>query len=412
VKAVFVNRFFHPDESATSRMLSDLAFRLARSQVRVVVVTSRQLYENPVARLPAHEVIEGVEVWRIATSTLGRHSLPGRAVDYVTFYLSAALRLLRVLQPGDVVIAKTDPPMLSVIAGRVARWRGASLINWLQDVFPEVVRALMPGAMPRWLHSALVGVRDRSLRQADMNVVIGDSMGTRVTRLGVDAAHIRIIPNWVDCEALRPMATQLSQTRARLGLQDRFVVGYSGNFGRAHDFRTLIAAARLLIEAPQIAFLITGGGARNAELRRAVAREALPNFHFQDYQPAAQLSDSMAAADVHLVSLLPAIEGLIVPSKAYGILAAGRPLVFVGDTDGEIARMIRRHDCGAAVAIADAAGLAGLLLQLQADPARCAALGANSRHLALARYTSERAAADWLEILRRIGASSPMSSRQ
>ncbi len=101
---------------------------------------------------------------------------------------------------------------------------------------------------------------------------------------------------------------------------------------------------------------MTGGGARNAGLQAAVDREALPNFCFQDHQPTAVLSDSMAAADVHLVSLLPAIEGLIVPSKTYGILAAGRPLVFVGDTDGEIAGMIRRHDCGVAEPSAMAGG--------------------------------------------------------
>ncbi len=231
MKAVFVNRFFHPDESATSRMLSDLAFRLADSKVKVVVVASRQLHQNPAARLPAREVIDGVEVWRIATSTLGRHNLVGRAIDYATFYLSATLTLLRLLQPGNVIVAKTDPPMLSVVAAWVARWRGASLVNWLQDVFPEVVTALMPGAMPRWMHAALAGARDSSLRQADMNVVIGDSMGARVAGLGIDSARIRVIPNWVDCEAIRPMAAQLSRTRTRLGLQDRFVVGYSGNLG-------------------------------------------------------------------------------------------------------------------------------------------------------------------------------------
>jgi colanic acid biosynthesis glycosyl transferase WcaI len=380
-------------------MLSDLAFRLARRGVAVTIVTSRQRYENATARLPSHEVIGGVEVWRIATTTLGRRSLFGRAVDYATFHLSAALRLARVLHPGDVVIAKTDPPLISVVVSWVARLRGALLVNWLQDLFPEVATALTPGAMPQWLQSALAAARDRALRRAAMNVVIGERMAARIAHRGIAAEQIRVIPNWADCDAVAPVDGQRSAARARLDLMNHFVVGYSGNFGRAHEFDTLIAAARLLSNDPQIAFLMTGGGTKHAPLQDAVERAGLCSFHFQGYQPAQLLSDSMAAADVHLVSLLPSIEGLIVPSKVYGILAAGRPLVFVGDPDGEIARLIRRHGCGIAVAVGEARRLATALRELQADPARLAAMGATARRLALGRYNSERAATDWVNLL-------------
>jgi colanic acid biosynthesis glycosyl transferase WcaI len=380
-------------------MLSDLAFRLAGRGVAVAIVTSRQLYENAAAQLPSHEIVGGVEVWRIATTTLGRRNLLGRALDYATFHWSAALKLARVLHPGDVVIAKTDPPLISMVVSWVARLRGAFLVNWLQDLFPEVATALTPGAMPHWLQSALAGARDRSLRRAAMNVVIGERMATQVARHGIARARIRVIPNWADCESVAPMDTQRSAARARLGLMNHFVIGYSGNFGRAHEFDTLIAAARLLVDDPQIAFLMTGGGAKNAPLQDAVERAGLCSFHFQDYQPAQLLSDSMAAADVHLVSLLPAIEGLIVPSKVYGILAAGRPVVFVGDLEGEIAGMIRQHRCGIAVAVGNSRRLATALQELQADPPRVAAMGVNARRLALASYTSERATNDWLNLL-------------
>jgi colanic acid biosynthesis glycosyl transferase WcaI len=398
-RVVFVNRFFHPDESATSRLLSDLAFRLADCGMNVVIVTSRQLYEDPGARLPPYEVIRGVEVRRIAGTSFGRRNLAGRALDYATFHLGAALMLARVLHPGDLVVAKTDPPLISVVVSWVARWRGASLVNWLQDLFPEVAAALAPGAIPNWLQSALASARDRSLRAATVNVVIGDRMATRVAGRGIDPHRIRIIPNWADCAAVTPLDAHRSLTRARLGLLDRFVIGYSGNFGRAHEFDTLFAAARLLVDDPQIAFLMTGGGAKLAPLQDAIERAGLRSFHFQGYQSADLLSDSMAAADVHLVSLLPAVEALIVPSKVYSILAAGRPMVFIGDPEGEISRLIRQHDCGIAVAIGDGQGLADALRHLQADPARCARLATNARQLALERYGADRAAADWLELL-------------
>jgi colanic acid biosynthesis glycosyl transferase WcaI len=398
-RVVFVNRYFYPDESATSRMLSDLAFRLAAQGLSVAVVTSRQLYEDPHARLPAFETTRGVCVHRVATATWGRSRLVGRALDYASFHTAVAWRLARLLRPGDSVVAKTDPPLLSVTLAHVAAWRGASLINWLQDVFPELAAALAPGALPPWLYWTLARARDRSLRSAAMNVVIGERMGVYLLRRGIDPDHVRVIPNWTDCDTVKPMEPLHSVTRRRLGLTGQFVIGYSGNFGRAHEFETLLGAARLLIDDPRVAFLMTGGGAKNAPLQQAVERAGLLAFHFQGYQPAELLSDSMAAADVHLVSLLPSIEGLLVPSKVYGILAAGRPVLFVGDPEGEIARLVRQHDCGISVAVGDGPGLAKALRTLEADPMRRKAMGANARRLALSRFTSDRAASDWLEML-------------
>jgi colanic acid biosynthesis glycosyl transferase WcaI len=398
-RVFFVNRYFHPDESATSRMLSDLTFRLAAQGLPVAVLTSRQLYENPHAQLPSSETIRGVAVHRVATARLGRSRLLGRALDYLSFHIAVAWRLTVLLRPGDIVVAKTDPPLLSVTLSHVAAWRRAPLINWLQDVFPEVANALVPGALPQWIHRKLAAVRDRSLRRAAMNVVIGERMGAYLIQRGIDPRQVRVIPNCADCDAVKPMQPSHSVTRRRLGLVGLFVVGYSGNFGRAHEFETLIAGARLLINDPEIVFLMTGGGAKNAPLREAVEHAGLVGFHFQGYQPAELLSDTMAAADVHLVSLLPAIEGLILPSKVYGILAAGRPVLFIGDPAGEIARLIRLHDCGITVAVGDGRFLATALQTLQANPKRCEVMGSNARRLALTRFTSDRAASDWLEVL-------------
>lgn len=398
-RVFFVNRYFYPDESATSRMLSDLAFRLAGQGMAVAVLTSRQRYEDPHARLPAAETIRGVSVHRVATARLGRTRLAGRALDYASFHLAVAWRLSRQLQRGDVIVAKTDPPLLSVTLARVAAWRGASLINWLQDVFPEVALALAPGLLPRPLHATLLSMRDRSLKRATMNITLSEGMRALVQARGVDPRKILVIPNWADTTNLTPRPIGASFTRRRLALADRFVIGYSGNFGRAHEFDTLIAAARLLQDDPGIAFLMTGGGARAKELQRAVAQAQLTSFHFQGYQPAQLLSDSLAAADIHLVSLLPALEGLIVPSKVYGILAAGRPVAFVGDPCGDIAQLLREHDCGISVAVGAGEALAQALKSLQADPVRLQQMGANARRLALARYTSEQAAADWMRLL-------------
>jgi colanic acid biosynthesis glycosyl transferase WcaI len=404
-RVVFVNRYFFPDQSATSRMLSDLAFRLAARGVHVAIVTSRQLYENPQAALPSQEAIGGVSVYRVSTATRGRARLVGRALDYLSFHVAAGMQLLKVLARGDVVVAKTDPPLISLVVSWAARLRGALLVNWLQDLFPEVASVLTPNLIPTWVERRLIAARDRSLRRAAMNVVLGEAMRGRLLSTGIAGDRVRIVPNWSDPTSVIPQPTDTSVTRRRLGLAGRFVIGYSGNLGRAHEFDTLIGAARLLRGDTRFAFLITGGGAKADALRDAVRGEGLDSFFFQSYQPAELLSDSLAAADVHFVSLLPALEGLIVPSKIYGILAAGRPVVFVGDTDGDLARMVREEHCGIAVAVGDSERLAIELRSLRDDPARLESMGTKARELALARYTSEHAVTDWLAFLEAIAPS-------
>jgi colanic acid biosynthesis glycosyl transferase WcaI len=404
-RVIFVNRYFYPDQSATSRMLSDLAFRLAGHGVSVAVVTSRQLYENPHAALPSREVIGGVTIYRVSTATRGRSKLLGRAFDYLSFHAAAGVELVKILGRGDVVVAKTDPPLISIVVALAARVRGAVLVNWLQDLFPEVAAVLTPNLIPTWAQRLLVAARDRSLRRAAMNVVLGEGMRRRLLASGIDADRIRIVPNWADTASIVPQPAAASLTRQRLGLAGRFVIGYSGNLGRAHEFDTLIGAARLLRTDSRFAFLITGSGAKADSLRESVRAEGLDNFFFQPFQPAELLSDSLAAADVHFVSLLPALEGLIVPSKIYGILAAGRPALFVGDPDGDLARMVSAHDCGIAVAVGDSERLATELRLLRDSPARLESMGLNARRLGLARYASEHAVADWVGFLSAIAPS-------
>ena len=135
---VFVNRYFHPDHAATGQLLADLAFHAARRGHAVTVVTGRQRLERPAAALPARERLHGVEVRRVWSTRFGRAGLAGRALDYLSFHLAAALHLLGALRRGDVLVAATDPPLLCVSAGFAARLRGARLVNWCHDLFPEV----------------------------------------------------------------------------------------------------------------------------------------------------------------------------------------------------------------------------------------------------------------------------------
>jgi glycosyltransferase involved in cell wall biosynthesis len=357
VRILFVNRYFHPDHSATSQMLSDLAFHLADGGHDVAVVTSRQRYEDPAAGLPERETVRGVEIYRVNTPRFGRARLAGRLFDYLGFYAAATAQLLALARPGDVIVAKTDPPLISVPAAWVARRRRARLVNWLQDLFPEVALALGVKGMDGPAGRLLQHVRNWSLRQADMNFAIGERMRERLLGLGIPASRIVVIPNWADGEAITPVRHEDNPLRREWGLEGRFVVGYSGNLGRAHEFETILGAAERLRDDPVIAFLFIGEGAQAAGVRAAAAQRGLVNVHFRPYQPRETLRYSLGVADVHLVVLRPELEGLIVPSKTYGCLAAGRPVIFVGDPEGEIASFIGRASLGWHCPVGDSSAL-------------------------------------------------------
>ncbi|MGR8934165.1 MAG: glycosyltransferase family 4 protein [Gammaproteobacteria bacterium] len=410
----FVNRYFYPDHSATSQLLSDVAFDLAQHGRDVCVVASRLRYDDPQAVLAICERIGDVTVQRVWSTRLGRLNLFGRALDYFSFYGSAGWTMAMMVRRGDVIVAKTDPPLISVVAGAVAAWRGALLVNWLQDLFPEVATGLLDGATQscrparriafkrKFLDAAgkwLQGLRDSSLRQARCNVVIGEAMRERLLALGIEAARIRVVHNWADGQSIRPVVAAENPLRKEWNIDDQFVVGYSGNLGRAHEIDTLLAAMEQLRGDARIVFLFIGGGARMRRLQEECRRRGLFRVLFKPYQARENLRYSLSAADVHLILLQPQMEGLIVPSKFYGIAAAGRPSIYIGAAHGEIPALLRATDCGVGVRTGEAENLATAIRRLAADPLFCNRLGENARRLFEQRFEQGFALRAWRELL-------------
>lgn len=356
-----MNRYFQPDHSATSQIASDLAEHLAGRGWDVAAIACRQRYDDPNARLPPRETWNGVAIRRVWSTRFGRAGLAGRAIDYLTFYASAFFAIRR--ERRAVIVAMTDPPMLSVLAALAA----PRVVNWLQDLFPEVAEALGIRA-PRFLRR----IRDWSLRRARANVVLGGRMAARVPKAVV-------IHNWADAN-LRPIDDA--------GPRRSFSVGYSGNLGRAHEFGTIIGAMQQL---PDVRFVFTGGGAQLESVRRAAGA----NAEFRPYAPRERLSESLSSVDAHLVSLQPSLEGLIVPSKFYGVLAVGRPVIFIGARDGELARLIEEHRCGAVVEPGDVDGLKRAIAEVAGDRE----MSRRGRELYLARFAPHHAFAAWERVI-------------
>ncbi len=235
--------------------------------------------------------------------------------------------------------------MLSLVAVPVAWLRRAKSVNWMQDLFPEVAGAAGMTWAQGPVGRLLAAARDWSLRSAACNVVVCEAMALYLISRRVPRQHVSVIPNWADGDAIRPIDAAVNSLRKAWGVEGKFVIGYSGNMGRVHEFDTIIGAAEALKGDDRIVFLFIGGGAQRDGIESRARERGLSNIHFQPYQPRENLAESLSVPDVHLVSLLPAVEGFVFPSKFYGILAAGRPVIFVGQRDGEIARLIEATPC-------------------------------------------------------------------
>src|SRR5215510_8184275 len=345
-RLIFINRYFHPDQSATSRLLSDLAFALAEAGHNILVLTSRQRYDDPDARLPSREILERVAVHRLAGTRFGRSTILGRAIDYVSFYISMAVSLLKLARPGDTIVPMTDPPMLSLFIAPIARLKGCRIINWLQDLYPEVALAVGTPFLRPIVAKVIQGFRDRSLRVADCNVVISTAMAERVSTFDVKKERIKVIHNWVDDHAISPIPVHENPFRRAWGLEDKFVVCYSGNLGRVHDIDTILLASGELVDC-QVVFLCIGGGAQYEALKEMVEKRRLTQlFRFMPYQSDTNLRYSLSAADVHWLSHKPEFEGVVFPSKFYGIAAVGRTVIAITSKQSELAKLVSQYQCG------------------------------------------------------------------
>ncbi|MEO1203333.1 MAG: glycosyltransferase family 4 protein [Pseudomonadota bacterium] len=398
-KLIFLNRFYAPDHSATSQILTDLVHRLELNDAELHVVTSRLSYDGGRVEEPFDEYANGIQIHRLWTSTFGRRNLLGRALDYLSFYASSFFRLMKLVRAGDIVVAKTDPPMISVIAAGVTRLKRARLVNWLQDIFPEVARALGLGFSNDFLFGAARSLRNWSLKKAEKNIVLGEVMAEHLRSEGIDVATIDIIPNWVVGGGLAPIDKATNPLVREWGLQDSFVVGYSGNLGLAHDHATIIAAVRALGDRKDIHFLFIGGGGGFDILRRVVEDEHLGNVSFHPYQPIERLSESLSTADVHLVTLEPALEGYIVPSKFYGVLAVNRPILYVGSASGEIGAQVTTHGLGDVVEIGNSTELVQLIEHLAGSAEACRQRADRVRAWQAANSAGERSVERWRRLL-------------
>ena len=398
LSVVFLNRFYWPDVAATGQMLTDLAEDLAERGWQVTVITSAGGYGGEGGRLATEEVHRAVRILRVDGTTFGRHRMLGRLADYVS-YLGGVIIRLSALRRQDLIVAMSDPPFLVALAIAAARLSGTRAIYWVQDLFPQLAAKLgvmrerglayrISERVARWLN-----------RHSDLVVAIGPRMAEALVAAGAREERTVWVHNWADSSAITPISPDDNPFVREHGLEGKFVVLYSGNAGRAHTFDALLYAARALRNDDEIIFMFIGGGLRFAELRATAEREDLQNMRFLPYVPRKALSLSLSAASVSVVTEAPEVEGLLVPSKTYGILSSGRPLLYVGSSVSDVARIVAESECGVTIQPSDGNGLVRVIMSLRKQPERLRAMGANARRAAEQKYDRRHATSRWAELV-------------
>lgn len=392
--------------------MTDLAESLVDQDVEVTALSGRGRYNGGGESLPVREVYRGVRIERAWATGFGKGNVLGRLADYLSFYLGASWKLLT-LPRHDIVMALTTPPLIGLVALMIGRLRGMRTIALVQDMYPEVAVALGTLRAESLFTRLLEWLSRDVLRGADRIIVLGECMRERVAqKIGAEYSHaIDVIHNWADGEKIRPLDGERNPFREEHGWSDSFVVIFSGNLGRVNEFATVLEAAQRLREREDIVFVFIGDGVKAGGIESFARQHKLGNVRLLPYQSRESLPYSLAAGDAQLVTLSEGLAGLSVPSKTYAVLAAGRPVLFVGDPRSDAARLVSENECGAVIAAGDADGLAKVIAAWSTDAAHVKRLGRAARKVFERRFERAHAVGAYLQTFNECMAVAPRSLR-
>jgi glycosyltransferase involved in cell wall biosynthesis len=398
MRILLINQTYHPDVVATAQHAHDLARHLAAHGHTVQVIASRSIYGQKGASLPARETIEGVEVHRVGKSLFGKAGILARVMDFGLFYVAAAIKALTMQRP-DVVICFTTPPFIALLGWTLAGLRRCKFVYWVMDLYPDLPVACGVMKPNAFFTQIFESINRFCLRKADRVVVLGRCMMERVLAKGVRGDHVVHIGVWADQGEVKPIPREQNPYRKEWNLGDRFVVMYSGNFGLGHDVDTMCAAADRLRNDEKIRLVFVGGGKKKQIVDDFVRSRGLANCVVAGYQPREKLDASLSCADVHLASLLEGVEGIMVPCKLFGGMAAARPTIFIGHPSSELARILTEHEAGLTVRQGDVDGLVKAIRGLANNPAMCKEMGDNARAALINDFSREKSCEQWRELL-------------
>jgi glycosyltransferase involved in cell wall biosynthesis len=379
MRILLFNEYYPPDTSATAKMAALVAEALAKRH-DVTVVAGRPSYDPeeyyPYALL-RRDVRNGVTVERVGSTAYPRHRMRRRVSNYLSYLALAVPRAIA--HRPDVVLAMTDPPIAGIAGAFVARMARRPFVYNIRDLYPDMAIGGSIVEPRRWVER-WERMHRRALRQAARVIVLGDDMRDRLIAKGIAPERITIVRDGATPSPALPDRSDAVVQEIRCGFP--FVAMHAGNLGFYGAWGSLLKAAELLSnKGPGLVFV--GDGANRVALEQSAA--GMANVRLLPFRPVEQVPHVMMAGDLHIVTVKRGLEGVVVPSKLYSILAAGRPLLVVAPKECDAARIAAEMGCGVAADPDNPAAIANAIVALRDDPARLAQMGARARDAA-AKY--------------------------
>lgn len=378
---------FAPDNAPTGAVMTAIVGGLVEIGHEIEIVTSLPWYRETQieqgwgGKLARIEKTEWGQIRRLHPFPTNKANVPARALAFGGFTGLATAYGTASKFPADAVLAMSPPITLGYAGWSSAKRRGVPFVFNIQDVFPDV--AIELGVLKGKQVIRFFQAMERHLYGiADAVTVLSDDLAANVhAKIAnpADRQKVRIIPNFVDTDAIQPTSAgdPANTYRSEFGLKDKTVVMYAGNVGFSQSLELMLSAARSLLDRTDVVFVINGNGSARPAFEKDAAD--LPNVRFIDYQPVERLPEVLAAADVHLVPLKRGLARSSVPSKFYSILAASRPVLASVDAGTELANLIASTGCGIAVEPEDPTAFTAALRTLLDDPARRKQAGESGR---------------------------------
>lgn len=386
-----VTELYYPEETSTGYYLTKIAEGLA-DEFYVSVVCGQPNYSKRGIRAPYKERYHSVDIVRARGTTLDKNVILFRLANMFTLGLSVLFAAMRRFQKGDRVLVVTTPPLLPFVSAAAALIRGSGYSLLIHDNYPDILIAVGK-TRPDSIFANIMERSNRWLfKHAERIVVVGRDMNELVTRkaIGLDIPVITI-PNWAELETVNPRPRENNRLLSELGLSEKFVVLYAGNMGHPNDIESIVEAARLLKDRPDIHFIFLGSGVKRAWLEDEVRRNELSNVTILDPRPRADQEEFLNACDIGLISLVNKMKGVSMPSRTYNILAAGKPILAVTEDRSELAMVVNEERVGTVVPPGQPRQIVDAVLEMASDREKLVAMGKRARHAAETKYTLENA---------------------
>ncbi|MDD3012153.1 MAG: glycosyltransferase family 4 protein [Candidatus Gastranaerophilales bacterium] len=379
---------FYPDIVAAGELLFELAERLVnKHDIDVSVITAQPSFVKK-DKLSSRETINGVKIRRLSIFNFNKNTLVGKFFNSWSFFFKALFVVL-FAPKNDWLLIPTSPPLLPLI-GTVAKFLyGQRYIYLMHDVYPEIASRLGYIKDDGFIYKIWNFLNIISLKNADRIVVLSEDMKLKLTDWSkdIDRDRISIIYNWSNEDMVKIIPKEENYFLDKYSLRNKFIVEYSGNFGRIHEFETLLKAAKELKKNEDIVFLFIGDGGKKSEIESFVKKHTLKNVLMLPYQERSEIPFSLGMADIQVLSLKKGYEKLAVPSKFYGILASGKPVIFIGDKNCHIARVIDSNNCGFNIETGNSKVLADAIAYFEKSRDELIKYGFNSRKAFENNYT-------------------------